>query len=149
MALTHSFNIEESVNGRRASALYPGEVAAPILKQRPVEPGDEDKALMLQEEDLYSTICFIAEQPPHVCINELVITPVLSRICSPRRSIPGTRRGALVSVQKCELHTARQAGAILRKARWPPPNPSAHRASSLKARDVNDGPTRNPTRRHE
>jgi len=36
MALTHSFNIEESVNGRRASALYPGEVAAPILKQRPV-----------------------------------------------------------------------------------------------------------------
>ena len=38
MALTHSFNIEEGVNGLRATALCPGEVATPILKKRPVEP---------------------------------------------------------------------------------------------------------------
>jgi len=36
----------------RATALRPGEVATPILKQRPVEPSDEDKALMLQEAEL-------------------------------------------------------------------------------------------------
>ena len=35
---------------------------------------------MLQEEDLGRTILFIAEMPPHVCINELVISPVWNRI---------------------------------------------------------------------
>ena len=80
MALTHSFNIEECVNGLRATALCPGEVATPILKKRPIEPSAEEKARMLQEEDLGRTIRFIAEMPPHVCINELVISPVWNRI---------------------------------------------------------------------
>jgi NAD(P)-dependent dehydrogenase (short-subunit alcohol dehydrogenase family) len=80
IALTHSFNIEEGVNGLRATALCPGEAATPILKLRPIEPSDADKARMLQEIDLGRTIRFIAEMPPHVCINELVITPVLNRI---------------------------------------------------------------------
>lgn len=80
IALTHSFNIEEGVNGLRATALCPGEAATPILKLRPIEPSEADKARMLQEIDLGRTIRFIAEMPPHVCINELVITPVLNRI---------------------------------------------------------------------
>lgn len=80
IALTHSFNIEEGVNGLRATALCPGEAATPILKLRPVEPSDADKARMLQEIDLGRTIRFIVEMPPHVCINELVITPVFNRI---------------------------------------------------------------------
>ena len=82
MALTHSFNIEEGIHGLRATAPCPGEVATPILKLRPVEPSDEDKARMLQEDDLGRTIRFIAEMPAHVCINELVISPVLNRIYS-------------------------------------------------------------------
>ena len=80
IALTHSFNIEEGVNGLRATALCPGEAATPILKLRPIEPSEADKARMLQEADLGRTIRFIAEMPPHVCINELVITPVFNRI---------------------------------------------------------------------
>lgn len=80
IALTHSFNVEECVNGLRATALCPGEAATPILKKRPVEPSEADKARMLQEADLGRTIRFIAEMPPHVCINELVITPVFNRI---------------------------------------------------------------------
>jgi NADP-dependent 3-hydroxy acid dehydrogenase YdfG len=80
MALTHSFNIEECVSGLRATALCPGEVATPILKQRPVEPSVAEKARMLQEADLGRTIRFIAEMPAHVCINELVISPVWNRI---------------------------------------------------------------------
>lgn len=80
IALTHSFNIEECVNGLRATALCPGEVATPILKSRPVEPSAEAKASMLQEADLGRTILFIATMPPHVCINELVISPVVNRI---------------------------------------------------------------------
>jgi NADP-dependent 3-hydroxy acid dehydrogenase YdfG len=80
IALSHSFNIEECVNGLRATALCPGEAATPILKKRPVEPSDEEKARMLQEDDLGRTIRFIAEMPAHVCINELVITPVWNRL---------------------------------------------------------------------
>jgi len=80
MALTHSFNIEECVNGLRATALCPGEVATPILKKRPVVPSAADQALMVQEADMGKTIRFIAEMPPHVCINELVISPVMNRI---------------------------------------------------------------------
>ena len=80
MALSHSFNIEECVNGLRATALCPGETATPILKKRPVEPSAQEKARMLQEADLGTTIRFIAEMPAHVCINELVITPVWNRI---------------------------------------------------------------------
>ena len=80
MALTHSFNIEECVNGLRATALCPGEVATPILKKRPVEPTAEEKARMLQEDEMGKTIHFIAAMPAHVCINELVITPVWNRI---------------------------------------------------------------------
>jgi NADP-dependent 3-hydroxy acid dehydrogenase YdfG len=80
IALSHSFNIEECVNGLRATALCPGEVATPILRKRPVEPSAEEKARMLQEDDLGRTIRFIAEMPPHVCINELVIAPVWNRL---------------------------------------------------------------------
>ena len=80
MALTHSFIIEECVNGLRATALCPGEVSTPILKQRPIEPSAADKARMVQEADMGRTIRFIAEMPPHVCINELVISPVWNRI---------------------------------------------------------------------
>lgn len=80
IALTHSLNIEEGAHGVRATALCPGEAATPILKLRPVEPSATDKARMLQEADLGRTIRFIAEMPPHVCINELVITPTFNRI---------------------------------------------------------------------
>ena len=38
LALTHSFNMDECVNGLRACCLSPGEVATPILKMRPVVP---------------------------------------------------------------------------------------------------------------
>ena len=80
IALSHSFNIEECTNGLRATALCPGEVATPILKQRPIEPSAAEKARMLQEDDLGRTIRFVAEMPPHVCINELVISPVWNRL---------------------------------------------------------------------
>ena len=79
MALTHSFNIEECVNGLRATALCPGEVATPILLKRPVQPSEADKARMLQEADMGRTIRFIAEMPAHVCVNEMVISPVWNR----------------------------------------------------------------------
>ena len=76
VALTHSFNQEEFRNGLRASALCPGEVATDIMKKRPVPPTAEDMARMLQIEDLGRTIAFVANMPPHVCMNEILISPV-------------------------------------------------------------------------
>jgi len=79
LALTHSFNMDECVNGLRACCLMPGEVATPILKLRPVVPSEEEKAKMLQPEDLGRTIAFVASMPPRVCMNEILISPTWNR----------------------------------------------------------------------
>ncbi|MGJ5040369.1 MULTISPECIES: SDR family oxidoreductase [unclassified Bradyrhizobium] len=79
LALTHSFNMEECVNGLRACCLMPGEVATPILEQRPVVPSAEEQARMLQPEDLGRTIAFVANMPPRVCVNEILISPTWNR----------------------------------------------------------------------
>jgi NADP-dependent 3-hydroxy acid dehydrogenase YdfG len=78
-ALTLSLNDEECVNGIRACCLFPGEVATPILRHRPVPPTQEEIDRMLQAEDLGKTIRFVAEMPPRVCINEIMITPTWNR----------------------------------------------------------------------
>ena len=79
LALTHSFNMDECVNGLRACCLMPGEVATPILKLRPVVPSEEEQAKMLQPEDLGRTIAFVASMPPRVCMNEILISPTHNR----------------------------------------------------------------------
>jgi NADP-dependent 3-hydroxy acid dehydrogenase YdfG len=79
LALTHSFNMDECVNGLRACCLSPGEVATPILKLRPVVPSEEEQAKMLQPEDCGRTIAFVASMPPRVCINEILISPTWNR----------------------------------------------------------------------
>ena len=79
LALTHSFNMDECVNGLRACCLSPGEVATPILMQRPVVPSDAEQARMLQPEDLGRTIAFVASMPPRVCMNEILISPTHNR----------------------------------------------------------------------
>jgi NADP-dependent 3-hydroxy acid dehydrogenase YdfG len=79
LALTHSFNMDECVNGLRACCLSPAEVATPILKLRPVVPSAEEQARMLQPDDLGRTILFVANMPPHVCVNEILISPTWNR----------------------------------------------------------------------
>lgn len=79
LALTHSFNMDECVNGLRACCLSPAEVATPILNLRPVVPTAEEQARMLQPEDLGRTIAFVAGMPPHVCVNEILISPTWNR----------------------------------------------------------------------
>jgi NADP-dependent 3-hydroxy acid dehydrogenase YdfG len=80
VAMTEHLNQEECVNGIRACAICPAEVATPIMDKRPVPPSAEDRARMLQPDDLGRTIRFIAEMPPHACINEIVISPTWNRI---------------------------------------------------------------------
>ena len=80
VAMTAHLNQEECVNGIRACALCPAEVATPIMQKRPVKPSAEDMARMLQPGDLGRTIRWLAEQPPHVCVNEILISPTWNRI---------------------------------------------------------------------
>jgi NADP-dependent 3-hydroxy acid dehydrogenase YdfG len=79
LALTHSFNMDECVNGLRACCLMPGEVATPILKLRPTVPSEEEQAKMLQPDDLGRTIAFVAGLPSRVCVNEILISPTWNR----------------------------------------------------------------------
>jgi NADP-dependent 3-hydroxy acid dehydrogenase YdfG len=79
-AMTETINMEEGVNGIRACALCPGEVATPILDRRPVPPSAEDRARMVQADDVGHTIRFLAELPSHVCINQLIISPTWNRM---------------------------------------------------------------------
>ena len=78
-AMNESLNMEHGIHGIRACAICPGEVATPILDNRPVPVSDEDKARMVQSEDCGDLIRFIAELPAHVCINELTISPTWNR----------------------------------------------------------------------
>jgi NADP-dependent 3-hydroxy acid dehydrogenase YdfG len=79
VALTESINMEEGLNGIRATSVLPGEVATPILEKRPVPPTPEVRAKMLQAEDLGKTILFVASLPARACINEIIISPTHNR----------------------------------------------------------------------
>jgi NADP-dependent 3-hydroxy acid dehydrogenase YdfG len=79
-AMTETINMEECANGIRACAICPAEVATPIMERRPVPPSAEDRARMLQPQDLGDTIRFIAEMPAHVCINQVIISPTWNRM---------------------------------------------------------------------
>ncbi len=79
-AMTETINMEECTNGIRACAICPAEVATPIMDRRPIPPSAEDRARMLQAEDLGNTIRFIAQMPPHVCVNQVIISPTWNRM---------------------------------------------------------------------
>jgi NADP-dependent 3-hydroxy acid dehydrogenase YdfG len=78
--ITHHLNIEEGIHGIRGCVIYPGEVATPLVKLRPVPPAQGDIDRMLKPEDLGRTIRFVAEMPAHACLNEIVITPTWNRL---------------------------------------------------------------------
>jgi NADP-dependent 3-hydroxy acid dehydrogenase YdfG len=79
-AMTETINMEEGVNGIRACAICPAEVATPIMDRRPVPPSAVDRARMLQPGDLGATIRFIAEMPAHACVNQIIVSPTWNRM---------------------------------------------------------------------
>jgi NADP-dependent 3-hydroxy acid dehydrogenase YdfG len=79
VALSESLNQEECGYGIRSCCICPGEVATPILDKRPVPVSAQDKARMLQAEDLADTILFVARLPTSVCVNEILISPTWNR----------------------------------------------------------------------
>jgi NADP-dependent 3-hydroxy acid dehydrogenase YdfG len=80
--LVESLNDQEGRNGIRATLVCPGEVATPILRTRPTPPPEEDIARMLRPEDVGDAVAYVVSAPPHVCLNEIVISPTWNRIYS-------------------------------------------------------------------
>jgi NADP-dependent 3-hydroxy acid dehydrogenase YdfG len=79
VAMSHTINMEECVNGIRSSVVCPGEVATPILDRRPMPVSKEERARMAQSEDVGDLIRYIACLPPHIVINEVMINPTWNR----------------------------------------------------------------------
>ena len=78
-AMNESLNMEAGRHGVRACAICPGEVATPILDNRPIPVTDADRARMVQSEDCGEVVAFLARLPAHVCINELTVSPTWNR----------------------------------------------------------------------
>src|SRR5262245_33992281 len=79
VAMSHTINLEECQNGIRSCVVCPGEVATPILVNRPIPETPETMARMVQPEDMGRIIAFIAAQPATVCINEILVSPTHNR----------------------------------------------------------------------
>ncbi|WP_285415056.1 SDR family oxidoreductase [Variovorax sp. efr-133-TYG-130] len=75
VALTASLNMSEYMNGIRACAISPGEVATPAMARRdpPVPQPVLDR--MLQPEDVAAAVAFVVDAPARACINEIVLSP--------------------------------------------------------------------------
>ncbi len=79
VAMSHSLNMAECINGIRSSVVLPGEVATPILDRRPVPVTAEERAKMVQSEEVGDLIRYIACLPDHVVINEVMMAPTWNR----------------------------------------------------------------------
>ena len=79
VAMSHTINMEEGVNGIRSCVICPGEVATPILDKRPNKLGAEERAKMVQSGDVGDLVRYVACMPPHVLLNEVWITPTWNR----------------------------------------------------------------------
>jgi NADP-dependent 3-hydroxy acid dehydrogenase YdfG len=88
VSISHSINAEEKINGIRATAILPGEVATAILDLRPNPTSAEARKTMLQPEDVAETVVFVAGLPHRVTIDELWITPTVQRERIPGEDAP-------------------------------------------------------------
>jgi len=79
VAMSYSINMEEFQNGIRSTVLCPAEVATPILDKRPKPVTAEERARMIQPQNMADLIVYIAKQPASICVNEVVISPTWNR----------------------------------------------------------------------
>lgn len=76
-AVCASLNAAEAGHGIRACHLCPGDVDTDFLALRPEVPDADARAQMLTPDDVAAAIMFVLDSPPHVRIDELVISPVV------------------------------------------------------------------------
>ena len=76
---TEFLNSDLRNTGIRASVVVPGEVATPILDNRPIPPDAEARATMVDVDETSAAILLIATLPQRSNIPELVIRPTMHR----------------------------------------------------------------------
>jgi NADP-dependent 3-hydroxy acid dehydrogenase YdfG len=79
VAMSHQLNMSECVNGIRSMAICPGEIATPILKNRPIPLTQQELDRMLRPEDVADLMLYCARLPRHVNLNEVVMLPSWNR----------------------------------------------------------------------
>jgi NADP-dependent 3-hydroxy acid dehydrogenase YdfG len=75
-SLAQTLNAQEAEHGIRACHLCPGDVDSDFLLLRPVVPAAESRAAMLTPDDVGRAVLFVLDSPPHVRIDELVMSPL-------------------------------------------------------------------------
>lgn len=75
-SLAESLNDQENAHGVRACNLCPGDVDSDFLDMRPRVPDEQARRAMLTAEDIADAVEFVVASPAHVCVNELVVSPV-------------------------------------------------------------------------
>ncbi len=75
-ALGTAVALDERANGIRVTNIFPGEVATPILANRPTPVPPEKLAQMLRPEDVAAMVLAIVDLPERAVVPELVITPM-------------------------------------------------------------------------
>jgi NAD(P)-dependent dehydrogenase (short-subunit alcohol dehydrogenase family) len=73
--LTQSINIEQRQQGIRATGIFPGDIDTPLLNRRPVPPTPEQRAQMLQPEDVADCVMLAINVPHRAVVEELVVRP--------------------------------------------------------------------------
>ena len=76
---TEFLNNDLRNTGIRASVIIPGEVATPILDNRPIPPDAEARTMMVDVAETSAAILLIATLPQRSNIPELVIRPTMHR----------------------------------------------------------------------
>ncbi|MBV8566192.1 MAG: SDR family oxidoreductase [Methylobacteriaceae bacterium] len=79
VSMSATLNAEEGIHGIRSICISPGEVATPILDSRPSPPSAEERAKMLQPEDVAATALFCVTLPARACATEVVLLPTDDR----------------------------------------------------------------------
>ncbi len=70
---------ELSDQGIRACSILPAEVDTPILKNRPLVPGAQERSTMMQPEDVAAVVLMCATMPQRTLVREVVMQPTVRR----------------------------------------------------------------------
>ena len=85
--LSLSVSAEEGGNGIRCTALMPGVVNTDILDKRAVSYSAEERARMVQAEDIAQAVRFLALLPKRSTVPEMQLVPTLPRVPKPGETV--------------------------------------------------------------
>ena len=89
-----SINAELRNEGVRACTIVPAEVDTPILDNRPLPPDADQRATMMQPEDVAQAITLCATMPARTIVEQITLWPTHQRDVSADIAAARTLKGA-------------------------------------------------------